>query len=569
MNRNLKTLASVMLAAAVSVAYAQPASNPSPSPQHHPRRIKKRHLSVEQQIEELREQMNQQRDEINSLREQLTERNSELRQAQSEARQSQSAAQQAQAASSNQQQQLSDQTQAVTALQSAVARMKRQNANLATVVKKNQASAVKKSELSPLAFQKIKLGVTFYGDFTHYTDTGFGPQFLTQANQPGPGNSGFNSFDITRTYLNFVYTPNSAVSLRVTPNIYRQVDGGSKAISFGKDAAVGASTNGNLTFRLKYAYIQFNHPFKGSKAFGKDVIRIGQTQNPLVDWEEGLYEYRFVNLTPWNYLSLSSTYVGAEINGPIMHNGKEYLDYQFGGFNDTSFHHIEQSDTKQFMERLTWYPTGTSKDRTGFGITEFNAFGYNNKFPDSKSTSTDTFAAIAFYQSHDKKYEIAGEYDYGHNAFSSGNLFSGSGPADHYGLATTQYAPFNDLVNAILGTGDTQQQGFDFFGHAALDRQGKFKLFGMFENFQPNTNPPGTDPIDFNRTVGGLSYQFNHYLTFALDDQNLTYYHGQFNMTPAQLSAISSSLAAKYPNGIQNVVPSGSNAIFLNMQFNY
>ena len=326
----------------------------------------------------------------------------------------------------------------------------------------------------------------------------------------------------------------------MTPNIYR-------------------ASSGNRNYQMKYAYIQFNHPFKGSKAFGKDVIRIGQTMDPLVDWEEGLYQYRWVNLTPWNYLSLSSTYVGAEMNGPIMHKGKEFLDYQFGVFNDTSFHHIENSDTKAFMERLTFYPTGTKADRTGFGITEFNSSGYNNKLPSTSSDFTDTFALIGFYQSHDKKYEVAGEYDYGQNAFSTGNLFSGVGPSS---------GPVKDLSSAVL-SGTTHQKGFDFFGHAALDHSGKFKLFGMFENFQPNTSLAGTNPYDFNRTVGGIAWTYNKYLTFAFDDQNLTYYHKQFDLSQSQLNAISSSLGSNYPAGMTNVVPGGTNGIFMNMQFSY
>ena len=533
MNRNLKAIASLVLVSAVTVAYAQPpAAAPAPAKHHS--------TSVEQQIKALQEQMNQQRQEINALREELNERNQQLKQAQSAAQQSQSAAQQAQSAADQQKQQLSDQTQAVTSLQAAVAQMKQQTASLETTVKENQVKAVSKSELSPLAFQKIKLGVTVYGDFVHYSDTGYGPQFLTQINQEAPGNAGFNSFDINRAYLNFFYTPTSGVTFRVTPNINKNSDG-------------------SRYFRLKYAYVQFNHPFKNSKAFGKDMIRIGSTTNPLIDWEEGLYGYRFVNLVPWNYLSLSSTYVGAEMNGPVMHKGKEYLDYQFGVFNDTSFHHIENSDTKSFMERLTFYPAGTKKDRTGFGVTEFNSAGYNNKTPDTKSDFVDLFTVIGFYQSHNKNYEIAGEYDYGQNAFSRGNLFSGVGPSS---------GPVLDLANAVLG-GTTHQKGFDIFGHAALDRTGKFKLFGMFQNFQPNTDLPGTNPYDFNRTVAGISWAYNKYLTFAFDDQNLTYYHKQFDLSQSQLNAISTSLGNNYPNGMTSVVPGGTNGIFMNMQFNY
>lgn len=539
MNLRFKTAAAGVLAATLVVSYTCVGVSPAQAQTHHAKpRAKK--PSVEDQIEQLRQQMQSQIDE---LKQEIQSKNAQLEQAQQAAAAAQAAADKAQSAANDQQQALSENTSAVSTLQSSVNGLKSSSSSLQNnfeSVQKEQKEAVKKSDLSPLAFEKIQLGVTMYGDFVHYSDTGYGPQFLTQMNQEAPGNAGFNSFDITRTYLNFLYTPTSGVTLRVTPNINKNSDG-------------------NRYYRMKYAYVQFNHPFKSSKAFGKDVIRIGSTMNPLIDWEEGLYGYRFVNLVPWNYLSLSSTYLGAEMNGPIMHNDKEIVDYQFGVFNDTSFHHDENSDTKTFMERATLYPAGTKSDRTGFGVTEFNLSGYNNKTPNTKSAYTDTLAVIGFYQSNNKNYEIAGEYDYGENAFSTGNLFSGVGPSS---------GPVSDLASAVL-SGTTHQKGFDFFGHAALDHKGKFKLFGMFENFQPNTDLPGTNPYDFDRTVGGISWDYNKYLTFAFDDQNLTYYHSQFDLSQSQLSAISSSLGSSYPTGMTKVVPGSTNGIFMNMQFNY
>jgi hypothetical protein len=422
------------------------------------------------------------------------------------------------------------------------------------------------SKLSDLAHGKIKISGTFFADYAAYLHTGFGPQFLTQLNQAGPGNDGFNSFDVTRTYINVFYTPNEAVTLRITPNIYRQVDV-SNAQSFGKGSAISSSSNGNLGFRLKYAYIELNHPFEGSKAFGKDKITFGQTPNPLVDWEENLYGYRFVNLTPWNYLSLSSTYVGGRVHGPVMVNGKEYLDYDLGVFNTASFHAIEQNDKKQVMGRLTWYPAGTTVDRTGMGLTVFEDYGYSTKTPDTPSIPLYRFAALAHYQSHDDGYGIAGEFDLGRNAFSTGNLFSGVGPADEFGLGPTPYATWDALARAILAGDRTRQRGFAFFGHARLGAS-PFTVFGMYEYFQPNTNVQN-NPLDFAHIVAGVSYRYNQHLTLALDSQNLIYTKSQFTFPASQLATLSSSLAAENPNGIPNAVPKNTNAIFLNMLFNY
>lgn len=137
MNRNLKAVASLVLASAVTAAYAQPTgAAPAPVKHHH-------HVSIEQQIKALQEQMNEQREEINSLREKLQVRNQQLQQAQATATQSQTAAQQAQNSASQAQQQLTDQTQAVTSLQAAVAQMKQQNTAVVTTVKQAQAKITK------------------------------------------------------------------------------------------------------------------------------------------------------------------------------------------------------------------------------------------------------------------------------------------------------------------------------------------------------------------------------------------------------------------------------------------
>jgi hypothetical protein len=416
------------------------------------------------------------------------------------------------------------------------------------------AKAQDKGDLGPIALQKIKLGVTFFGDYAFYTDTGFGPQFLTQINQPGPGNQHFNSFDISRAYLNFFYTPDKHLLIRITPNIYRQVDGSTSGISNGTGAQIGASSNGNLTLRLKYAYAQFNDLFSG--AFSKDHITFGSETNPLIDWEEGLYGYRYTSLVPWNFISLSSTYVGAKIEGPIEINGKEFLDYSLGVYNNQSFHAIEQNDKKQVMARLTWYPLGTDKDRTGLLVTGFEDYGYASGTPDQKTYALNRAEVLVSYQTHNKSAQIAGELDLGHNAMGSGNLFSGAG------ISGTTYngdCIEADTCNFDIGAAssevfaghDTRQLGFAFFGHLKLG-DSPFALFGLYQYMEPNTNFVASDfgltnnPLDWQRVVGGISYAYSKHFDLALQDSNFQY---------------------KHPQGMFGA--NDTNAIFLNMQFNY
>jgi len=427
-------------------------------------------------------------------------------------------------------------------------------------------------------FKKIKLSTLLYADYAFYSHTGFGPQFLTQINPPGPGNNAYNSFDITRTYLNFLFSPTDDWTARITPNIYREV-GNVPAKNYGRVSAIGSSLDGNLGFRLKYAYLDYNKALAwADPAFKDGKLTIGQLPNPLVGWEEDLYGFRYVNLTPWNYRSLSSTQTGMSLHGPIKLGASElqYVDYDFGVYTNASFHALEQTNTKQVMGRISLYPFGARSRFEGLGLTGFYDYGYSNTTPDNvgipyaaaKNGHTTRIAALAHYTA--ETWGLAGEFNWGHNAFSSGNLFSGSGPADEFGVAPkggTKYAAFDTLVRALQNNGQSTQQGFDFFGHLQIPNT-PFTLFGMFEQFLPNTKAD-QNPVDFQRVVAGIEYKYSKNLRFALDSQNLLYYHSQFTFPANELATFNPAAAKANPDGIKNAVPRDIHAFFLNVEFSY
>lgn len=406
-----------------------------------------------------------------------------------------------------------------------------------------------KSDSIELANGKVRIGALFYGDYAFYYKTGFGPQFLTQINQPGPGNDHFNSFDLSRAYLNFYYMPNDAITLRITPNVYRQI-GVATADKFGKVSAIPSSVDGNLSYRLKYAYVDFNKPFAGSDTFGQDKLTIGVQQNPLVDWEENLYGFRWVNLIGWNYLSLSSAQTGVSLHGPVKFGGKQYLDYAIAAFTNANFHQFEQSDKKQAMARVSYFPFGAASQFEGLGVTGFIDYGYTNVAPDSTRLPLYRAAGLVHYTSKKNGYGIAAEIDYGRNAFSSNNFFSGSGPQDQFGLGTTSFAGFDALVKAIQDINGAKQRGFSGFGHADIPGT-KLTLFGLYQYFNPNRNV-SVNPLDFHRVVGGISYKYSPRLRFALDSQNVLFKHSQFTL-----------------GGVPNAVPNDIQAVFLNVEFSF
>jgi hypothetical protein len=416
---------------------------------------------------------------------------------------------------------------------------------------------------------KFKISTLFYGDWAFYKQTGFGPQFLTQLNPPGPGNNNYNSFDITRAYINLFFTPDEDFTFRVTPNIFR-AEGGGTNVSTGKTGGIGSNLNGNLSYRLKYGYIDWNTPFKRLSEYlipafspmNEAKITFGQQPNPLIDWEENLYGYRFTSLVPWNYLSLSSTQVGIASKGPIKFDGLQYLDYDLGVYNNANFHQNEQSAVKSGMVRVSAYPLGARSRFDGLGITGFYQYGFPNTTPDVSNLDTHIYRTAALLHYSTDWWSIAGEYDQGRNAFTSSNLFSGSGPADEFNLAKTPFADFDKMVKAIQNNDRTTQQGVDVFGHVDIVDT-PFSVFGLWQLFYPNTQVH-TNPLDFQRIVGGFGYKYSSYLRLALDVQYLQYLHSSQFTFP-----VSEGKQFGLTAPVKDAVPSNILAVFMNVEFNY
>ena len=234
-----------------------------------------------------------------------------------------------------------------------------------------------RSDSIQLANGKVRIGTLLYADYSYYTKTGFGPQFVSQINPPGPGNNSYNTFEINRAYLNVYYSPSDTFTFRLTPELYRQI-GTAPAAKIGKVTALGQNADQQLPFRLKYAYLEFNNPFAHIESFRKDKLTVGMQQSPLIEWEERIYGFRYINTVPWDFLGFSPALLGVSLHGPIEFNGKQYLDYAFGIYNNASYRSLEQSEKKQAMARVTYYPFGAKSDLDGLGFTAFYDYGYTN-----------------------------------------------------------------------------------------------------------------------------------------------------------------------------------------------
>ena len=440
------------------------------------------------------------------------------------------------------------------------------------------------------------IGTVFYGDYGFYSHTGFGPSWMDNSNFPGQGNNNYNSFDINRTYINFLFNPTKDLLFRFTPDIYRTI--GSANDKFGQSGAIGSTLDGDLGIRLKYAYVQYKNFLDGNEHTKGATIKFGTQPNAFIPWEEDLNGYRFVYDPAWNYVGLSSAQTGIGISVPYKIGEKQYIDDEVGVYTNANYKQLENSDTKQVMARVSYYPFGALWRFDGLGITGFYNYGYGNTTPDLSSLPTalkgpnahiERVAALLHYTT--PEWQLAGEYDWGHNAFSTSNLWSGSGPGDAFGfptclpaqnspnsctnpktppgLGTPGFADITTLAQALLNNGRSVQEGFSFFGRYHIPTT-PLTLFGIFQLFQPNTNVQ-KDPFDFQRWILGISYQYNEYLRFAIDSDNLDFYQGQFAFPTAYAKSFNSAatFTPLSKNFIQSVVPQDIHAFFLHVEFDY
>jgi hypothetical protein len=438
----------------------------------------------------------------------------------------------------------------------------------------NAEMAKQVSEIQPFArefgdrwFKKISIGTLVYANYGYWTHTGFGPQFQDGTTfWPGPGNNSFSAFNITRAYLDFKFTPVDDISLRVTPDVYTTI-GTATADTVGKATGYNSTLDGNLGIRMKYAYLDYNTFFKKVlkiAPMSEDKFTFGQEQNPLIDWEENLWGFRYTSLVPWNYLSLSSTQQGFSMKGPIKFHETQYADYDVGVFNNASFRAQERSAYKQVMGRVTVNPFGARSRYDSLGITGFYDYGFSqNCTPDLNALNASCAhlaraAGLIHYTA--ESWGIVGEWDYGHNAFTSANLFSGSGPIDDFNRTiTTGFRTFDNMVRGLQNNTQTVQMGGDALGHVDIPHT-PFTIFGLFQWFLPNTRVQ-KNPLDFQRYDVGVQWTVNKYFRIAADAQQISYYHDQFTLPAGTLF--------KKGKAVDFAVPRDTHAFFLHMEFRY
>jgi hypothetical protein len=176
----------------------------------------------------------------------------------------------------------------------------------------------------------IRVGATIFADFTI--------QHQPKITDVDGNSVSLNQFNVGRAYINVTGNISHLIAFRITPDIVRET-------------GTGSSLNGSLSYRLKYAYAQFN---LGDWMTAGSWARFGMQQTPWVDFEETVYRYRFQGTIFADRESfLSSSDVGASFRYALKNN---YGDVHAGFYNGENYNRAEVNDQKAFMIRGTVRP---------------------------------------------------------------------------------------------------------------------------------------------------------------------------------------------------------------------
>jgi hypothetical protein len=189
----------------------------------------------------------------------------------------------------------------------------------------------------------IKVGMTLYPTFSYQTNPTVTDSDGNAINK--------NTFDVARAYINITGNISHLVAFRITPDITRE----SGLLTLGSGSSVSTDS---LVYRIKYAYAQVNLDewmTKGSWA------RLGIQQTPWVDFDEGIYRYRFQGTVFAERIPLPTVMKSADAGASFHYNiPSNYGDLHFGVYNGENYDKTDPNNQKALEFRGTLRPFATN-----------------------------------------------------------------------------------------------------------------------------------------------------------------------------------------------------------------
>ena len=318
---------------------------------------------------------------------------------------------------------------------------------------------------------RIGIGMTLWPSFTLQTE----PNITDAA-----GNSvNRSSFDVGRAYINVTGQLSHIIAFRITPDITRE----SGLLSLAPGSTV---SNDSLVFRIKYAYAQFN--LDDWMARGS-WVRMGIQQTPWVDFEEGIYRYRFQGTVFVERVPLPTVMSSSDAGISFRYNfASNYGDVHFGVYNGENYQRTETNNQKGFEFRGSLRPLAGGKPIfRGFRA---HLVYYNDA-----------------YVSDGERQRVMGNVTYEHKFVNAGFDYL---DADDQALPTTANIPANGY--SIWAT-----------PRYPFENGSSWEALIRYDHWTPNTTdalaPASTAPVfgstrfsdqHQNRTIFGIAYWFPH-----------------------------------------------------------
>jgi hypothetical protein len=208
-----------------------------------------------------------------------------------------------------------------------------------------------------------------------------------------------NAFDANRAYININGKINHAITFRITPDVVRASSVGNSAV-----------------FRIKYAYAQYSLDDWTGNWTGT-WVRFGIHHTPLIDYEEGIYRYRFQGpVFAERVGKLTSSDAGVSFHSTLPDNRGEV---HVGMYNGEGYSTVEANNEKAVQMRFTARPfaTGALAPR-GLRVTVFyDADNYAQADERARFVAESTFehphvnAGIHYLQAKDQTTRTAADID--------------------------------------------------------------------------------------------------------------------------------------------------------------
>jgi hypothetical protein len=328
----------------------------------------------------------------------------------------------------------------------------------------------------------IKVGMTLFPNYTYQTE----PK-ITDAD----GNAvNRNAFDVTRAYINITGNVSHIVAFRITPDITRQ----SGLLNLASGSSVSSDS---LVFRIKYAYAQFNLDDWMTKG---SWTRIGIQQTPWVDFEEGIYRYRFQGTVFAERIPLPTVMTSSDAGASFHYNlPSNYGDFHVGIYNGENYQRVEVNDQKALEFRGTIRPFAT-------------------QLPVLRGIR----AHLVYYNDHyagsDERKRVMGNVTFEHKNVNAG----------------FDYLSAKDQTLATAT--DASSEGYSIWATPRLPKAdgSSWEALLRYDHFTPNVALPARQ----NRTIAGVAYWFPH--QGSVSTAILVDYDGQHfeNITTAPVKAV-------------------------------